>query len=106
MVHYQPLLVRVLGWRRTRLFRRKPIYFSRFQCPYCGKRSLDQMPGNASVYFYDCPRCHKILRPKPGLCCVYCSYGDVPCPPRQRGEYGSTSVRHTLHWLAKAIEKS
>ena len=23
------------------------------------------------------------LRPKPGDCCVFCSYGSVPCPPVQ-----------------------
>jgi len=24
-----------------------------------------------------------VLRPLPGDCCVYCSFGDVPCPPIQ-----------------------
>ncbi|MDD2796322.1 MAG: GDCCVxC domain-containing (seleno)protein [Acidocella sp.] len=24
-----------------------------------------------------------MLRPKPGDCCVLCSYGSVPCPPIQ-----------------------
>jgi uncharacterized protein (DUF4415 family) len=24
-----------------------------------------------------------LLKPKPGDCCVFCSYGDVPCPPIQ-----------------------
>ena len=32
---------------------------------------------------YECKECRKILRPKKGDCCVYCSYGDVPCPPIQ-----------------------
>ncbi|MGH7537526.1 MAG: GDCCVxC domain-containing (seleno)protein [Gemmatimonadales bacterium] len=27
--------------------------------------------------------CQKLLRPKPGDCCVFCSYGSVECPPRQ-----------------------
>jgi hypothetical protein len=26
-----------------------------------------------------------LLRPKPGDCCVFCSYGSVKCPP-MRGE--------------------
>jgi len=25
------------------------------------------------------------MRPKPGDCCVFCSFGDVPCPPKQQG---------------------
>ncbi len=23
------------------------------------------------------------MKPKPGDCCVFCSFGDVPCPPIQ-----------------------
>jgi hypothetical protein len=25
-----------------------------------------------------------VLRPKPGDCCVFCSYGSVKCPPQQK----------------------
>jgi hypothetical protein len=32
---------------------------------------------------YTCISCHALLRPKAGDCCVFCSYGDVPCPPVQ-----------------------
>ena len=27
--------------------------------------------------------CRVRLRPKPGDCCVFCSYGSVRCPPKQ-----------------------
>ena len=27
----------------------------------------------------------KLLRPKAGDCCVFCSYGSIPCPPIQAG---------------------
>ncbi|HQS65548.1 MAG TPA: GDCCVxC domain-containing (seleno)protein, partial [Acidovorax defluvii] len=27
--------------------------------------------------------CHTVLSPKTGDCCVFCSYGTVPCPPIQ-----------------------
>ncbi|MDY0329290.1 MAG: GDCCVxC domain-containing (seleno)protein [Thiomonas sp.] len=30
------------------------------------------------------PACGAELRPLPGDCCVFCSYGSVPCPPVQR----------------------
>ena len=36
------------------------------------------MPTEACQFFYECTHCKKILRPKPGDCCVYCSYGDRP----------------------------
>ncbi|MCB0790452.1 MAG: hypothetical protein H6595_13885 [Flavobacteriales bacterium] len=60
------------------------MFFSVLRCPQCGKRSRDQMPANASVYFYRCTRCNALFKPLQGDCCVYCSYGDVPCPDRQR----------------------
>jgi hypothetical protein len=40
------------------------------------------MPTNACLFFYDCLACDAKLRPKLGDCCVFCSYGSVPCPPR------------------------
>ena len=33
----------------------------------------------------DCKPCGALLKPKPGDCCVFCSYGTVPCPPVQAG---------------------
>jgi len=41
---------------------------------------------DACQWFYECEQCHQLLRPKPGDCCVYCSYGSVPCPPVQLSE--------------------
>ena len=41
------------------------------------------MPENACQFFYECHDCGTLLRPKPGDCCVFCSYGSVPCPPVQ-----------------------
>jgi len=42
------------------------------------------MPTNACQFFYDCAGCGELLRPKAGDCCVFCSYGSVPCPPIQQ----------------------
>src|SRR6185312_9837000 len=39
------------------------------------------MPTDACQYFYDCKGCGALLKPLPGDCCVFCSYGSVPCPP-------------------------
>lgn len=52
-------------------------------CPACGVATKEVMPTDACQYFYDCPACGTLLKPKPGDCCVYCSYGDVACPPVQ-----------------------
>ncbi|WP_434088445.1 GDCCVxC domain-containing (seleno)protein, partial [Acinetobacter baumannii] len=43
------------------------------------------MPTNACQWFYECGACHAVLKPLPGDCCVYCSYGTVKCPPIQQG---------------------
>ncbi|MDH3577809.1 MAG: hypothetical protein OEO71_08330 [Gammaproteobacteria bacterium] len=59
---------------------------STLTCPECGHSAHEVMPVNACEFFYECKGCGTLLRPKPGDCCVYCSYGDVPCPPMQIGK--------------------
>ena len=54
-------------------------------CPVCGATKAETMPTNACQYFYACDGCKTLLKPKPGDCCVFCSYGTVPCPPIQEG---------------------
>jgi len=54
-------------------------------CPHCGRQSRETMPTDACVYFHDCSGCGARLKPKPGDCCVFCSYGTVKCPPIQLG---------------------
>ncbi|MDZ7747810.1 MAG: GDCCVxC domain-containing (seleno)protein [Halofilum sp. (in: g-proteobacteria)] len=53
-------------------------------CPHCGHASRETMPDDACTWFHDCADCGALLRPKPGDCCVFCSWGDAPCPPVQR----------------------
>jgi hypothetical protein len=52
-------------------------------CPKCGGHSTETMPTDACQFFYDCRHCGEVLRPLKGDCCVFCSYGDVSCPPIQ-----------------------
>jgi len=52
-------------------------------CPACGHAERLVMPTGACQWFYECPACKALLKPKPGDCCVFCSYGSVPCPPIQ-----------------------
>jgi hypothetical protein len=56
---------------------------SELTCPECGHQSTERMPTDACVYFHECAGCGTVLRPKAGDCCVFCSYGSVPCPPIQ-----------------------
>ncbi|MBX9785292.1 MAG: hypothetical protein K2X48_18560 [Chitinophagaceae bacterium] len=49
-------------------------------CPFCGFQKEETMPADACQYFYKCTNCKTILKPKHGDCCVFCSYGNVPCP--------------------------
>jgi hypothetical protein len=57
---------------------------STITCPNCGYRSTEVMPVDACQFFYDCRDCGARMKPKPGDCCVFCSFGDVPCPPVQK----------------------
>ncbi|UJP03917.1 MAG: hypothetical protein LZF85_05625 [Nitrosomonas sp.] len=59
------------------------ILESTLTCPVCGYAKTETMPTDACQWFYECEQCHTVLKPKPGDCCVYCSYGTVPCPPIQ-----------------------
>jgi hypothetical protein len=59
---------------------------STLTCPECAVRTTAVMPTDACQYFYDCPACGAVLKPLKGDCCVFCSYGDVPCPPIQQAQ--------------------
>lgn len=58
---------------------------STLTCPRCGHMSAETMPTDACVYFHECVGCRAVLKPLAGDCCVFCSYGSVPCPPIQAG---------------------
>jgi hypothetical protein len=63
--------------------RMKPVLESTLACPNCGYHKPEPMPLDACVFFYECLRCRLVLRPGPGDCCVFCTYGSEKCPPRQ-----------------------
>jgi len=41
------------------------------------------MPKDSCLYIYKCLSCNTMLKPKQGDCCVFCSYGNINCPPIQ-----------------------
>ena len=57
---------------------------SNLTCPACGFKAIETMPLDACQFFYICKGCGEKLKPLPGDCCVFCSYGSVPCPPVQQ----------------------
>ena len=73
-------------WNLVISRRARPIMLeSVLTCPHCGKQSREVMPTDACLFFWDCPGCGARLKPKPGHCCVFCTYGSVKCPPIQAG---------------------
>jgi len=61
----------------------KAVLESTITCPHCGLRTTETMPTDACLFCWACPGCGARLKPKPGACCVFCSYGSVKCPPVQ-----------------------
>lgn len=64
---------------------------STLTCPNCGHRVTETMPTDACQFYYECRGCGALLRAKPGDCCVFCSYGTVPCPPIQEARRAEVS---------------
>ncbi|MEQ1880624.1 MAG: GDCCVxC domain-containing (seleno)protein [Burkholderiales bacterium] len=52
-------------------------------CADCRVSREEEMPTDACLVFYECHGCGRLLKPKTGDCCVFCSYGTVKCPPIQ-----------------------
>jgi hypothetical protein len=88
----------------------EPQLQSALTCPHCGHQTTETMPTDACQYFYDCKGCGALLKPLPGDCCVFCSYGSVPCPPVQvarraedgKGCCGSLSAQAPDDWVGNA----
>lgn len=53
------------------------------KCPNCKTEKSEKMPFNYCIVSYKCPDCGEVMSPKPGDCCVFCSYGTEKCPTKQ-----------------------
>lgn len=84
MVGFVGLAVAPLPQARRLMLERLSV----ITCPSCGRSEAETMPTNACLYFYDCKGCGVRLKPLPGHCCVFCSFGSVPCPPVQEAGGG------------------
>ncbi|MCR4337300.1 MAG: hypothetical protein NUV91_05795 [Candidatus Omnitrophica bacterium] len=54
------------------------------RCPHCGFEKEEIMLTDSCHFFYQCTSCGVRFKPKEGDCCVFCSYGTVKCPPKQK----------------------
>ncbi|TSC65498.1 MAG: hypothetical protein CEO21_396 [Microgenomates group bacterium Gr01-1014_80] len=52
-------------------------------CPFCGQVQEVTMPETGCQYRYRCQKCGRIITANKGDCCVFCSYADTKCPPKQ-----------------------
>jgi len=59
------------------------VHKSVLTCPHCGFAAQETMPTDACQFYCECRNCKVPLRPKPGDCCVFCSFGTVKCRPLQ-----------------------
>ena len=76
-------------WRLTARYLRSVIvsfvveWNSLVTCPSCGDQREQRMPEFSCLPVYTCPVCQTVLRPAAGDCCIFCTYGSVPCPAIQ-----------------------
>ena len=49
-------------------------------CPHCTGSNPEAMPVDYCLILYQCASCGAYLRPLPGDCCVFCSFGSTKCP--------------------------
>ncbi len=71
------------GWRCAACAPQSVQRQSTITCPSCGHQRTETMPTDSCLFFYECVGCKTMLRPRPGDCCVFCSFGTVRCPPKQ-----------------------
>jgi len=72
-----------LAVKRNKLMNKTIILQSIITCPNCGHKKEETMPTDACQFFYECENCKELLKPINNECCVFCSYGSIPCPPIQ-----------------------
>jgi hypothetical protein len=54
--------------------------------PACQHQQRVIMPTTYCQVTYKCEACDTTHAHRPGDCCVFCSYADLPCPSKQGAE--------------------
>jgi len=55
----------------------------RLRCPHCNATEMVEMPEYASQQYHRCQQCKQLIQAPSDACCVFCAYGDMPCPTAQ-----------------------
>lgn len=53
-------------------------------CPRCNHGERMMMAENSSLVVHVCQSCGLEMHRLPGNCCLFCTWGTVPCPTAQR----------------------
>jgi len=61
----------------------KIVLDAKITCPECGFSTVETMPSDACLWFYEYTSCGVVMTLKQGDFCVFCSYANLPCPPIQ-----------------------
>ncbi len=56
---------------------------SEVRCSTCEYTETIRMPKYATKTSFECTRCKCVMTPRHHSCCIFCSYGSVPCPRQQ-----------------------
>lgn len=57
-------------------------------CPKCNHQKEEEMPLNSCLFTYECEQCLTLINPKNTNECVFCSFGNISCPPMQENHMG------------------
>lgn len=63
---------------------RKIVTRTHLTCPFCSFREVLEIPPDYCLFFHRCSNCNMLMKSAPGDCCVFCSYGDTLCMPKQQ----------------------
>jgi len=64
-----------------------PVLQSVVTCPHCSHQFTETMRTDACKYMHQCEACGEAIKAKKENCCLHCSYGSSPCPPKQQENY-------------------
>jgi hypothetical protein len=76
----------------TEVKRMGPTTISYITCSTNGHAWQEEIPTDACQFYYECKNCQAVLRLLDGDCCVFCSYADTLCPPKQMEAMSSAEI--------------
>lgn len=47
--------------------KKRVLYLATITCPFCSAKSEEEMRDNACQFFWECPACKRLVKPKKGI---------------------------------------